>query len=79
MRTFLFSVLVFALVAATWPYVATAAEPTAAPLTNRPTVPGVLRLELRERRQNPAGGGELVERVRVGRPRDLPAIFVDDG
>jgi len=65
MRTFLSSVLVFAAIAATRPYVAPAAEPAAARLTNRPKVPGVLRLELRERRPDPAGGGEvkIVERT----------------
>jgi nicotinamidase-related amidase len=42
-----------------------AADPTDAPITNRPKVPGVLRLHLRERREEPAGSGtiKIVERT----------------
>src|SRR3954464_759985 len=39
--------------------VAAAAEPAAAVLENRPKVPGVLELHLRERKAEPGGGGKV--------------------
>lgn len=42
-----------------------AADPPPTVITNRPKVPGVLRLHVRERREDPAGGGKVsvVERT----------------
>lgn len=42
-----------------------ASQPAAAPVENRPKVPGLLRLHLRERREEPAGSGKImaVERM----------------
>jgi nicotinamidase-related amidase len=42
-----------------------AADPADASITNRPRVPGVLRLHLRERREEPAGSGTVHVRERT--------------
>ena len=65
MGTFTISALLSLVIAPTPGCEPAAADPTAAPMANRPRVPGVLRLHLRERREEPAGSGtiKVVERT----------------
>ena len=65
MGTFIISALLSLVIAPTPGCEPAAADPTAVPMANRPRVPGVLRLHLRERREEPAGSGtiKIVERT----------------
>jgi hypothetical protein len=61
-RTLLLSLVVYSF-AAEISVQSAAAEPAVEPIANRPKVPGVLRLNLRERRADPAGKVNAVERM----------------
>ena len=65
MGRFTISALLFLVIAPTPGCEPATADPTAAPLANRPKVPGKLRLNLRERREEPKGSGKIkvVERT----------------